>query len=254
MHRFLLSLITVLIGLAFNASALAWGTQGHQVIASLADRQLTPAARKEINRLLALEPSQTLASISTWADEHRNPKSATWHYVNLPRGTCTYDADRDCQDGKCVVEAINRQMEVLSSNAPDDVRLTALKYMVHLVGDVHQPLHAGHKDDRGGNTYQLQAFMRGSNLHAVWDSGLIKNLDEDTETMTARLAKRPVMASAAWSASGTAQDSCRIVATPGFYPDRLVTMDYVDNYTPVMEGRLVEAGARLAQILNRIGR
>jgi hypothetical protein len=194
-----------------------------------------------------------LVSISTWADEHRSPQTAAWHYLNFPRGTCTYEAARDCPDGKCVVEAINRQVEVLTSNAPDEARITALKYLVHLVGDVHQPLHAGYKDDRGGNTYQLQAFMRGSNLHAVWDTGLIKSLNEDTETMARRLATKVVKVCSIWSASAAAQDSCQIVSTPGFYPERLLTMDYVAKYTPVMEGLLVDAGARLAQVLNRVG-
>jgi hypothetical protein len=246
-------LAALLVSVLSNSSARAWGAEGHQVIATLAEQQLTPAARKEVDRLLALEPGQTLASISTWADEHRNPQTAGWHYINFPRGTCTYEAPRDCPDGKCVVEAINRQVEVLTSNAPDEVRLTALKYLVHLVGDVHQPLHAGYKDDRGGNTYQLQAFMRGSNLHAVWDSGLIKSLNEDTETLARRLATKPVRAGSTWSASSAAQDSCQIVSTPGFYPERLVTTDYVAKYAPVMEDRLVEAGARLAQVLNRVG-
>ncbi len=252
MRKFLIHLVAVLSGLAPSFSAHAWGAEGHQVIAILAEQQLTPAARKEVNRLLALEPGQTLVSISTWADEHRSPQTAAWHYVNFPRGTCTYEAARDCPDGKCVVEAINRQIEVLTSNAPDEGRLTALKYVVHLVGDVHQPLHAGYKDDRGGNTYQLQAFMRGSNLHAVWDSGLLRSLNEDTETLARRLATKPVKAGSPWSAAAAAQDSCRIVSTPGFYPERLVTMDYVAKYTPVMEDRLVEAGARLAQVLNHI--
>ena len=88
--------------------------------------------------------------------------------------------------------AIDRQAEVLKSNALPEKRLNALKYLVHLAGDVHQPLHAGYLNDKGGNTYQLQAFMRGSNLHALWDSGLIKNLDEKVEAMTTRLSKRQV--------------------------------------------------------------
>ena len=237
-----------------SAPAHSWGTDGHQVIATLAEQQLTLAARKEINRLLALEPGQTLASISTWADEHRNPQTAPWHYVNLPRGTCTYEAARDCPDGKCVVEAINRQADVLTSNAADQARLTALKYLVHLVADIHQPLHAGYKDDRGGNTYQLQAFMRGTNLHAFWDTGLIKSLNEDPESMSRRLATKTVKVNAGWTAASAAQDSCQIVATTGFYPERLVGMDYIAKYTPVMEERLVEADVRLAQVLNRVGR
>lgn len=136
----------------------------------LAEAQLSPAARKEVDRLLAQEPGATLASISTWADEHRNPATAAWHYVNFPRGDCNYQPERDCPDGKCVVAAIDRQLEVLRTPGDDEKRLTALKYVAHFSGDMHQPLHAWFGDNCRGNSYQLQAFMRGSNLHEVWDS------------------------------------------------------------------------------------
>nr|CBA32582.1 hypothetical protein Csp_D32870 [Curvibacter putative symbiont of Hydra magnipapillata] len=101
--------------------------------------------------------------------------------MNFPRGDCNYQQERDCPDGKCVIAAIDRQIEVLRTPGDDEKRLTALKYVVHFIGDIHQPLHAGFGDDRGGNSYQLQAFMRGSNLHAVWDTGLIKSLKQDNE-------------------------------------------------------------------------
>ena len=79
---------------------------------------------------------------------------------------------------------------MFESLAPDEQRLKAMKYLVHLVGDVHQPLHAAYLDDKGGNTYQLQAFMRGSNLHAAWDTGLIRSQNEDAYAMAARLGER----------------------------------------------------------------
>ena len=239
--------------------ALAWGSEGHQVVASLAAAQLSPKARTEVDRLLTLEPGETLASISTWADEHRNPATTPWHYVNFPRDTCTYNAERDCPDGKCVVGAIDRQLAVLASTAPDEKRLVALKYVVHFVADVHQPLHAGYLDDKGGNTYQLQAFMRGSNLHALWDTGLIKNLHEDVESLAARLLAAPMagmMAKAAGdlSAVHAAEESCRIVGLSGFYPERQVGVGYIERFTPVMEQRLSLAGARLAGLLNQVFR
>jgi len=101
--------------LLVTPSVWAWGTQGHQVIASLAWAQITPAAKMEVNRLLALEPGETIVSISTWADEHRSPATAAWHYVNFPRDSCVYDRERDCPDGKCVVGAIEKQTEILQS-------------------------------------------------------------------------------------------------------------------------------------------
>lgn len=238
----------------WSGQVLAWGVQGHQVVAALAQANLSPAARAEANRLLSLEPGATLPSVSTWADEQRSPETARWHFVNFPRGQCTYTPERDCPDGQCVVAAIEQQSRVLLSNAADAERLLALKYVVHLVADVHQPLHAGHGDDRGGNTYQLQVIMEGSNLHAVWDVWLIRLLDEDVSSLAERLAKHPpdeadVRAS---DAASMAEESCRIVALPGFYPGRLVDVAYMERFRPVLESRLKLAGARLASLLNRV--
>jgi nuclease S1 len=129
--------------------------------------------------------------------------------------------------------------------------LAALKYIVHFVVDSHQPLHAGYHDDRGGNTYQLQAFMRGSNFHALWDSGLIRNLEEQTDAMSARLSQvSPTPRTVGVTVAAMAEESCRIVASPGFYLDRKVGMAYVKDFTFVLEEQLVIAGARLAAILN----
>ena len=233
------------------STAHAWGTEGHQVIALIAQSQLTAKARAEVDRLLAQEPGTTLASVSSWADEHRNPSTAPWHYVNFPRGNCVYDEQRECPDGRCVVGAIKEELAILESTAPDDKRLAALKYLVHFVGDVHQPLHAGYLDDKGGNTYQLQAFMRGSNLHAVWDTGLIKNLNEEPEAMAGRVQKLTVgMPVANLDPVNAAEESCNIVSLKGFYPERLGELPYIQRYTPVMERRLAAAGARLAGVLN----
>ena len=236
---------TLVLALAAS-TARAWGTQGHQVIASLAQVQLTAKAKAEIDKLLALEPGETLASISTWADEHRSPTTAAWHYINFPKNSCTYDAARDCPDGNCVVAAIDRQLAVLTSNAPDEKRLTALKYVVHLVADIHQPLHAGYAEDRGGNQYQLQAFMRGSNLHALWDVGLIKNLDMTTEALTAKLLAKPV-SSGTFNAASIAEESCRIVGTSGRSGSVCL-----NNFPRVLSG--LRAGCKRCRVVHGGGR
>ena len=234
-----------------SAPAYAWGSEGHQVIAGMAQAKLTPAAKAEVDRLLALEPGETLVSISTWADEHRSPTTGAWHYVNFPRDTCTYDAQRDCPDGQCVVGAIQTQLQVLGSNASAEKRLNALKYVVHFVGDIHQPLHAGYQDDKGGNKYQVQAFGKGSNLHALWDSGLIKHLNEDTEVLAARLAKLPKTAKPA-NVIQIAEESCRLVGQAGFYPGHVIDSQYVQKVTPLMEQQLKAASERLAALLNQV--
>ena len=239
--------------LAAPLRVMAWGAQGHQVVATIALARLSAPARAEVDRLLSLEPGATLASIATWADENRDPPTASWHYVNFPRNSCRYDAKRDCPDGQCVVEAINRQAEVLASRAPDRERLLALKYVVHFVADVHQPLHAGHADDRGGNTYQLRAFGDGTNLHALWDFGLIRSLNESPQAMSRRLLRIPLAPDLSDSlASRAAEESCQIVQMPGFYPERALSSSYGQQFVPVMEQRLTLAGVRLAALLNRV--
>jgi hypothetical protein len=236
--------------------ACAWGMEAHQAIAMAAVGSLTPKARQEVDRLLAIEPGSTLASISTWADTHRSPKTSRWHYVNLPQGTCKYDAARDCADGACVVEATAAQMTVLASQADPQARLTALKYVVHLVGDIHQPLHAGHAEDKGGNTYQVQAFGRGTNLHALWDTTLVQLLEPDATQLAALLAQRiakpahmPDRASTGLLADA-AQESCVLVEAPAFYPGHRIGADYEQYAAPILLERMATAAARLAEILN----
>lgn len=249
----LLRQISVIVLALLTTNVFAWGRDGHQVVAGLAAAQLSVKARAEVDRLLALEPGATLQSISTWPDEIRIPGTAAWHYLNFPRDTCGYDAARDCPGGNCVIAAIDKQLEVLASKAPDDAKLTALKYVVHFVADVHQPLHTGYADDKGGNTYQLQAFGKGTNLHSLWDSGLIKNLNEGADALTKRLgAKERSPGGVNLSVVHAAEESCKMVGTPGFYPAHKMEADYVERYTPVMEQRLTLAGARLAGLLNKV--
>lgn len=123
------------------------------------------------------------------------------------------------------------------------------------MGDVHQPLHAGCVDDKGGKKYQLQAFLKGSNLHSVWDTGLIANLNKSTEELSIRLHKIiGVLPTEKLDPVNAAEESCRIVSLKGFYPDRLVDPRYIERYTPVIELRRATAGARLAGLLNQIFR
>jgi len=279
----LLPLALVALWGVCTAPSLAWGLQGHQAVADIAWQGLSPVARQEATRLLALEPGQTLVSLATWADEHRGPVTAPWHYLNFPRGQCRFDAARDCPDGQCVVGAIDRQRAILASKATDAERLQALKYLVHFVADVHQPLHAGYQDDRGGNTVQLRFLMRASNLHALWDKGLIEQLGLDNEALIAaahaQLAAQgtnqlPVQThaqahgqtqaftkaqstapappgSGLANAIDMAEESCRIVAQAGFYPQGDPSPAYVARMTPVLLQRLALAGQRLAALLNQ---
>src|SRR5262249_51649906 len=151
--------------------AWAWGKVGHCAIAKLAGRHLSDRAKQEIKALL--EPGESLADASTWADEHRRelPKTAPWHYVDVPLDEPRYD-DRFASDEPAkgfIVPKIQELRVVLKDRSrPVEERRQALRFLVHLVEDLHMPLHVGENRDKGGNTLQVRWFDRGSNLHRVW--------------------------------------------------------------------------------------
>ncbi|MDQ2734888.1 MAG: S1/P1 nuclease [Pseudomonadota bacterium] len=247
------AVIALSILLCLPNSAWAWGVEGHEVIALIAERLLTPKTRERLALILALEPGATLSSISNWADRTRNRSAAPWHYVNLPRdANCVYSAPRDCPDGRCVVAALQDQsLRLASFSASLADKREALKYVVHLMGDIHQPLHAAFADDRGGNTYQVQAFGHGTNLHALWDTGLLRQADADAVGLSnAVVGLPPPTSSLAFAPERWAMESCRIASRPDFYPGHRITQTYLDIYEPVAETRLLLAGYRLASLLN----
>lgn len=240
--------------LALPTLALAWGADGHRLVAQQAESRLNPQALAAVTQLLALEPGSTLASISTWADEQRNPLTAAWHYLNFQRDAdCRYARERQCIEDNCVVGALQNQTARLANPAtPPAERLEALKYLVHFVGDVHQPLHAGYADDRGGNSFQLQAFDRGTNLHSLWDSGLLRNWPGGLDALKTAIQAEPAPAHTAAEPSAWAEESCRVVALPGFYPPSR-TLDaaaYRQQWNATLPARLALAGHRLAAALN----
>ena len=245
--------------------AHAWGPLGHRVVAELAQRHLDPKAEAEVEHLLALDHTRSLADIANWPDQIRNDPSqrtlwkqtAPLHYIDFASGpACDYVPARDCPGGRCVVAALDHYVAVLGDRAaPDAVRLQALKFVVHFIGDEHQPLHANYQQDRGGNTYQVQMDGRGTQLHRVWDSGMLDTRHLDWQQYADRLdAEGPVTlppaeppyddAFAQW-----AEESCRI--TRGIYPpNHKIGAAYVQAELPVAETRLREAGRRLAEVLN----
>lgn len=240
--------IAALVSLPQHAHA--WGANGHRLIAALAEAKLPSATRTKLQELLKLEPGATLVSIATWADETRSPNTAAWHYVNFARGgDCTYEQPRDCPEGNCVVEALERNLAALASTQPAVGRLTALKWVVHLVGDVHQPLHAGFADDKGGNRFQLRAFGRGTNLHSLWDGGIILNWPGGEVELLAAVDKASVP-QAVGKPGDWASEACRVAAAPDFYPEeRMVPNSYFERWRPVIADRLNAAAARLAVLL-----
>lgn len=261
MARFVLAL--ALAFLVVPQDAFAWGRLGHRLVAALAWDDLTPQARAQIATLLEGETDPTLPGIASWADELRDndpqlgKRTAKWHYVNIAEDDCHYDAARHCANGDCVVEAIRAQTAILSDAKRSKAeRLQALKFVVHFIGDVHQPLHAGYGRDKGGNDFQVNLDGRGTNLHSLWDSGMLKDAGLEEAAWLQRLRAIPLAAdvarpplpppSAQW-----AEASCRIVLRPGLYPPKAAIGEaYVQTWRPLAEEQLRRGGAELAITLN----
>jgi hypothetical protein len=242
----------------------AWGTIGHRAASTVAQAHLTPTARAAVRDLL--EPDETLAAASLWADEHRRalPQSAPWHYVNVPLTEPRYDA-RYCPASGCVVSKIHELRATLADGAaPRDERRQALRLLVHFVEDLHQPLHVGDRGDRGGNDSQVQFFGRGTNLHRLWDEDLALRHSADEATWVAELdALAKSDAARAWS-KGTvetwADESLALArqayAAPGcgppLQPGAVLGQEYFESALVVVRLRLAQAAVRLSSMLNEI--
>lgn len=259
-------LTILLLATLVIAPAHAWGPLGHSIVAELAQRHLSPAAKAEVERLLAPDHTRSLADIASWPDQIQDDPAlqTLWkqtrglHYINFHDSNCDYVPPRDCRDGSCVVAGTQHYVDILRDRSQSDAaRREALKFVVHFIGDMHQPLHAGYRDDKGGNTYQVQMNGAGSNLHRVWDSGLLNTRGLDWRAYAQALDARgmvtlpPPIAPSDNPYAQWAEESCRITAEPGFYPDgHTIDQAYIDAELPVAELRLREAGRRLAEVLN----
>jgi hypothetical protein len=251
--------------------AAAWGGPAHRVVADIAEARLRPAARTEALRLLAGEPAAHLADVADWADDiretgardaggHDASSTRRWHFVDFAGG-CDYVPARDCPGGDCVIAAINHQSSVLGDRRrPDAERREALKYLVHLVADVHQPLHASPVKDKGGNEYQVAWHGKGRNLHAVWDGLVLYRAMSvsglDADGYAASLVAQPALppdptARSDRPAVDWALESCRVVQGGGVYPDGHKIDDaWLDLRRAQADLQLRRAGERLGDLLD----
>ena len=176
----------------------AWGCKGHQTVALIAEKQLTPEARQLVEKLLLENPidpqlkrycgngsHDPLADASTWPDDVRNDlKNGPWHYIDIPRGASRGGLEPFCGAAGCVTNAISDQLAILKDkNADPRKRADAVRYLIHFVGDLHMPLHASTNNDEGGNCDPVRYFRRRPhehhnsftpNLHALWDTAILE--------------------------------------------------------------------------------
>jgi hypothetical protein len=259
--RFLLPLILI-----FPASAQAWGPKGHEIIARIAADNLTPAAHLRLSQILDGDAPALMVLNSSWADEIRSehPETASWHFVNIEVGSKGYDPKRDCPKDNCVVRQIEREAGLLRDpHAPFATRRDTLRFLIHFVGDLHQPLHASDRHDKGGNGFAVFMGRRRTNLHRVWDEDLVEALGPDPMADAADIEATLSPSDKARIESGTPADwanetfqlgSKEIYARlPASGPVRL-PRDYAARERGVVRQQLARAGLRLAMLLNAIYR
>ena len=247
----------------------AWGKDGHRIVAEIARKNLTSAAAAGVRELLAGddEAYRTLAGTSLWADDIKSDVDRTWHYINVPRNARKEHIAQACEPPRwCVTEAINHFHRLLMSATDARAKREALKYLVHFVGDLHQPLHAGNHGDAGGNAIRVAFFGRKYrvdrvpyNLHAVWDTSIIRREIRrehadwrryaDTLAAAVTVAQRHE-----WTAT-TAEDwtleSSRLAHSTAYAARASIEGPYYESSVRVIETQLQRAGIRLAVLLNR---
>ncbi len=241
--------------LLLPAAAAAWGPTGHRVVGQIAENHLSSAARYGVECLIGPEG---LAEASTWADEIRSDpawdKATPWHYISIDDGETLETTERSPHGD--VLWAIHHFSDVLRS--PDASRRNkadALKLLVHFVGDVHQPLHVERRGDGGGNGVRVTWFGEPTSLHHLWDTGLIEH-EKLSFTEIARFLDHPTSEQvAAWQASTPedwVRESLALRAQVYDIGDGDLGYAYAYRELPLVKKRLLQAGVRLAGLLDRI--
>ena len=172
--------LALLIAFQSATHSWAWGRLGRRVIiAQIAEKRLAPRAREAIKAIMPDGESMAVSSMSADENRRRLPKTAPWHYVDLPLDEPAYDAKCSADDPKkgCVVEKLKEfRITVKDETKSLEDRRLALRFIIHRVGEMHMPMHIGDNHDRGGNDIQARWFDRGTNMHSLWDSGIIEHV------------------------------------------------------------------------------
>ena len=253
--------VAVLLLLTVDSAAF-WGANGHRIVGLIAERRLSEKALQGVREILGTE---SLARASTWADEIRSDSrwgfAASWHYINIADGD-TFDSTSRNKDGDILQALGCFEQVVRDPEAARADKLVAIRYLVHLVGDLHQPLHVGLATDRGGNSVRVEFFGDLTNLHSLWDSGMLRG-ERLSYTEFADFIDHLSPATVAELQSGTfrdwAQESFELRSEAYDYGRRnrntnlpRLSYQYSFRNMPTVRKRLMEAGVRLAGLFNSI--
>jgi len=252
------SILSILILLATTVSAsvsLGWGALGHRVIGEIASRHLCADARREVDQILV---GESLPEASTWADELRDDLSFNfvkpWHYATVEVNE-TYASSVKSSRGD-VVTAIKSQLVLVQDTQTEkEKRNQALKFLIHFVGDVHQPLHVGHKEDGGGNGIEVELFGQPDNLHKVWDSTILYRAGLKypglANLIERKFAKENPPAQSTpeeWAEESVI--AAKFAYNIGADSPAVLSLDYYTKSRDIEYRRLWQAGQRLASMLN----
>lgn len=258
MNKTLLLLILFLIFQpTINANSSDWGPTGHRTIGEIAEKYLSKKAQKQIEDLLE---GQGLAIVSTFGDEiksdHDYDKFYTWHYVNFPFDTKYEDSEKD-ENGD-IVMGIETCIKILKDpNSSREDRVFYLKFLVHLIGDLHQPLHVGRKEDKGGNDIKVLWHYKKTNLHRVWDSDMIEFYNmtyTELSSNTKKLSKAQVQSISEGSILDWTYESQALAKKiyKSASPDEKLSYRYSYEHFDLVRSQLQKSGIRLAHVLNDI--
>lgn len=239
----------------------AWGPEGHKAVAILTERYLRPQTRARVHELLGAE---SLEDASLWADQiaHTSrPETAPWHYIDIPLRDSRIDMRTECPQGQCVLAKTQEFLGILGNPQADrEVRSEALKFVVHFVADLHQPLHCEDHQDKGGNTQAVIFAGHPDNLHWVWDTGLAQEINPDPQALATELGREITNPErAAWqtgSIEAWVLESHRLAQTVAYrrsweFGTPVLGRDYDDAAEAVIKVQLEKAAVRLAFLLNQ---
>ena len=247
-----------LLFLSSQLVANGWGKTGHRTVGEIASHYLTNKTKKAIEKLIG---GQSLAYVSNYADEIKSDPSykkyTPWHYANIPLAK-EYEEIVPSEEGD-ILQAINQSVVVLKDKtATLEEQRFALKFLVHLVGDLHQPLHMGRKEDKGGNKINVKWFGKNSNLHRVWDSEMIESYQMSYSELAQNLLsiyqksnRNPDLNLNPLFWAKESQRAVRDIYRDIEKNDRL-GYAYSYKYFSLVQERLYLAGRRLAELLNHI--
>jgi hypothetical protein len=249
----------LIIGVAARP-ALAWGPEAHKAVAILAAHYMRPDTLARVHELLGPDG---IEDASLWADtiaHSTRTETAPWHYIDIPLADSRIDLARDCPNGQCVLVKTQEFLAVLGNpRSNEQARGEALRFVLHFVADLHQPLHCEDNHDKGGNTQQVIFEGHPDNLHWVWDTGLVQEISPDPQALAAALEHQISSRDAALWERGSLQDwvmeSHRLAQTAvyrGLLGDGTPTLGraYDERAEATIKLQLEKASVRLAYLLN----